>query len=156
WEAAGFRAGAMHHNLEWIQDLNILYDASTFDVDPFEPQPDGMGTIYPFVFKSSVSGKSFVELPYTLPQDFTLFVVMRQKNAHIWKAKLDWIAARGGMALLITHPDYMNFERGRLAMDEYRALFYSDFLAYVKHRYEGLFWNALPSEIAAHVMSNRF
>jgi hypothetical protein len=28
-------------------DLNIEYDASTFDTDPFEPQPDGVGTIFP-------------------------------------------------------------------------------------------------------------
>ena len=28
--------------------LNIAYDASTFDTDPFEPQPDGVNTIFPF------------------------------------------------------------------------------------------------------------
>ena len=48
WGACGFRSGFMHHRLEWYQDLNIAYDASTFDTDPFEPQPDGVNTIFPF------------------------------------------------------------------------------------------------------------
>src|SRR5262245_53893719 len=42
WGAVGFRSGFMFHNLEWIQRLNVLYDGSTFDTDPFEPQPDGV------------------------------------------------------------------------------------------------------------------
>jgi hypothetical protein len=48
--------------------------------------------------------RGYVELPYTLPQDFTLFTVMREKDIDIWKKKLDWIVEKGGMALLITHP----------------------------------------------------
>ena len=49
WKAAGFRAGFMFHNLEWLKSLEIEYDTSTFDTDPFEPQPDGVGTIFPFM-----------------------------------------------------------------------------------------------------------
>ncbi len=49
WQAVGFRSPSMHHDLEWIHDLDIEYDASTFDTDPFEPQPDGMGTIFPIL-----------------------------------------------------------------------------------------------------------
>ena len=48
WNAVGFRSGFMLHNLNWIRDLDIQYDASTFDTDPFEPQPDGVDTIFPF------------------------------------------------------------------------------------------------------------
>jgi len=48
WGVTGFRTPIMYHNLEWIHDLNIEYDSSTFDTDPFEPQPDGVGTIFPF------------------------------------------------------------------------------------------------------------
>lgn len=48
WGAVGFRSGFMLNNLEWLHDLDIRYDASTFDTDPFEPQPDGRGTIFPF------------------------------------------------------------------------------------------------------------
>ena len=29
WNAEGFRAGAMHHNLEWIGSTDLLYDLST-------------------------------------------------------------------------------------------------------------------------------
>ena len=52
----------------------------------------------------------YVELPYTLPQDSTLFLLLREKTNGIWKTKLDWIAQHGGMALLNTHPDYMRFD----------------------------------------------
>src|SRR5438093_11418122 len=38
----------MLRNLDWLHDLDVQYDASTFDTDPFEPQPDGMDTIFPF------------------------------------------------------------------------------------------------------------
>ena len=49
----------------------------------------------------------YVELPYTLPQDSTLFLLLCEKTTDIWRRKLDWIAAHGGMALIDTHPDYM-------------------------------------------------
>ncbi len=48
WQARGFRTPSMYHNLDWIGHLEIDYDMSTFDTDPFEPQPDGVGTIFPF------------------------------------------------------------------------------------------------------------
>ena len=53
--------------------------------------------------------KGYVELPYTLPQDFLLFILLQEKNIDTWKKKLDWIVDHGGMALFIAHPDYMNF-----------------------------------------------
>ncbi len=48
WGASGFRSGFMLRNLDWLHDLHVQYDASTFDTDPFEPQPDGGHTIFPF------------------------------------------------------------------------------------------------------------
>jgi len=47
-EASGFRSGFMLRNLDWFAYLDVQYDASTFDTDPFEPQPDGGHTIFPF------------------------------------------------------------------------------------------------------------
>ena len=41
-----------------------------------------------------------------------LFILMKEKNIDIWKQKLDWISEHSGMALLNTHPDYMNFDGG--------------------------------------------
>lgn len=148
WGSAGFRTPCMFHNLEWISDLNIEYDSSTFDTDPFEPQPDGVGTIFPFWVHDGSTDKGFVELPYTLPQDFTLFVLMKERNIDIWKKKLNWIVEKGGMALLITHPDYINCDKGRCGIEEYPMEFYKEFLHYMKGKYEGQYWNPLPKEMA--------
>ena len=112
WNAVGFRSPSMYHNLEWLHDLNIEYDASTFDTDPFEPQPDGVGTIFPFwVAGNKSESEDMWNCPIPFPRIFCLFILMQQKNIDIWKKKLDWIAEKGGMALFITHPDYMNFNQ---------------------------------------------
>ena len=150
WNAIGFRSPAMHHNLEWIHDLDIKYDASTFDTDPFEPQPDGVGTIFPFWVQGNNNQKGYVELPYTLPQDFTLFVLMKEKNINIWKKKLDWIVEQGGMALVNTHPDYMHFDGGKPGIEEYPSYYYQELLEYIKRKYKGQYWHVLPKEMARY------
>lgn len=149
WNVAGFRAPSMHSNLQWMHDLDIEYDASTFDVDPFEPQPDGMRTIFPFWVSGGDSDTGYVELPYTLPQDFTLFVILREQSIDLWKLKLDWLADNGGMALIITHSDYMGFTESRRRREEYPVAYYRQFLEYVKNRYCDKYWHALPREMAA-------
>ena len=150
WEAVGFRAGAMHNNFGWNHALDIEYSASTFDFDPFEPQPDGVHTIFPFWVKREGTERGYVSLPYTLVQDFTLFILLREKNISIWKKKLDWIASQGGMVLLITHPDYMCFDGNTPRFDEYLLERYTDLLEYVKTEYSGQYWNALPREMARY------
>lgn len=153
WKAVGFRSPSMQHNLEWIGQLNIKYDLSTFDTDPFEPQSDGVGTIFPFWVDGTDDRKGYVELPYTLVQDFTLFILMQQKDIEIWQRKLDWIAENGGMALINSHPDYMNFEGSKPGVEEFPAEYYKEFLRYVKERFSGQYWSALPGE-AAHFYMN--
>jgi hypothetical protein len=148
WNSVGFVSPSMHRNLEWTHELNIEYDVSTFDTDPFEPQPDGVATVFPFHVQGDDGQRGYIELPYTLPQDFTLFVLMKEKNIDIWKKKLDWIAGKGGMALLITHPDYMNGKHNWRNIEEYPMDYYKEFLDYVNDRYEGQYWNALPKEMA--------
>jgi peptidoglycan/xylan/chitin deacetylase (PgdA/CDA1 family) len=147
WGAAGFRSPSMYHNLDWIGQLDIAYDMSTFDTDPFEPQPDGMRTIFPFWFQSN-GNQGYVELPYTLPQDHTLFLLLKETSVDIWKEKLDWIVSCGGMALSLTHPDYMHMDQGPCCPAEYPIDYYRELLQYVKDRYEGLYWNCLPGEMA--------
>ena len=147
WNAVGYRSPSMQHNLDWFYDLNIEYDSSTFDTDPFEPQPQGMKTIFPFYMKNN-NGKSYLEIPYTLPQDFTLFVMMKEKNIDIWKKKLDWIVENRGMALVAAHPDYMNFNGNKLTIQEYPIQYYEEFLNYVKSKYKGQYWHVLPKDIA--------
>jgi len=148
WGAVGFRSPSMYHNLEWMHDLDVEYDASTFDTDPFEPQPDAAGTIFPFWVENNNGGKGYVELPYTLPQDFLLYILMQQNNTDIWKTKLDWVVEQGGMALFITHPDYMNFNGNKLNEDEYSAEHYKEFLTHVKTKYQGQYWHVLPKDMA--------
>lgn len=148
WNAVGFRSGFMRHNLEWIGELDVAYDASTFDYDPFEPQPDGMHTIFPFWVRRE-DGSAYVELPYTLAQDSTVFLILREKGNDVWKRKLDWVAERGGMAFVIVHPDYMAL--GEPQASEYRASLYEDFLQYVNQRYRDTAWFALPRDIEQHV-----
>ncbi len=48
-EAVGFRAPMVHRNPEWLQDLNVAYDASFFDSDPFQAMPRGVGGVWPFI-----------------------------------------------------------------------------------------------------------
>ena len=157
WGAVGYRSGFMLRNLEWHQDLNIGYDASTFDTDPFEPQPDGAGTIFPFWVPAlsalgrpgaSVQplGRGYLELPYTLPQDSTLFLLLGERSPEIWQRKLAWLARQGGMALLNTHPDYMNFgtdSNPRCFPVEY----YEKFLRSVVENYRDRIWRVLPKDL---------
>jgi glycosyltransferase involved in cell wall biosynthesis len=169
WGASGFRSGFMLRNLDWLHDLDVQYDASTFDTDPFEPQPDGGYTIFPFWVPrpngSSANGHDsttasstragYVELPYTLPQDSTLFLVLRESTPEIWMRKLDWIAQHGGMVLLDVHPDYTSFNGSPQTTTEYPVALYREFLDYVKTRYAGEYWHALPKEVAAHIIQIR-
>jgi peptidoglycan/xylan/chitin deacetylase (PgdA/CDA1 family) len=153
WNACGFRSPLMQHRLTWLHQLGAEYDASTFDTDPFEPEPDGVGTIFPF-WVPGPKNTGYVELPYTLPQDFSLFVVLEDQNIDVWKQKLDWVVERGGMALLDTHPDYMCFE-GTPGRDEYPASHYEEFLRYASMKYQDQFWPALPRDVARYYRVHR-
>lgn len=148
WKAVGFRSPAMHHNLDWIHHLNIEYDASTFDTDPFEPQSDGVGTIFPFWVRDMTTQNEYLELPYTICQDFTLFIIMKENGIDIWKKKLDWIVSRGGMVLINTHPDYMNFNERMQGIEEYPVEYYIEFLDYIMDVYKGVYWNTIPKNVA--------
>jgi hypothetical protein len=153
WNAVGFRAPAMHHNLKWIHQLDIVYDLSTFDTDPFEPQSDGVGTIFPFWVQANNSAKGYWEIPYTLVQDFTLFILMNENN-DVWKKKADWIEQKRGMVLVNVHPDYVNFSENKNGLQEFSMLQYVNFLKYIKSKYEGKYCNPLPKELAQYLDKN--
>jgi len=150
WQVVGFRSAFMLHKLDWLHELNIQYDTSTFDTDPFEPQPEGRHTVFPFWIPRAItnhasnSRSGYVELPYTLPQDSTLFLLFREPTIDIWCKKLDWIAKHGGMALVNVHPDYLSFDRTVPKRREYPFVYYKSFLEYVSRTYQGVFWNATP------------
>jgi hypothetical protein len=176
--AVGFRAGFMMHQLDWLHELNIQYDASTFDTDPFEPQPHGRRTIFPFWVPAPASQQSEVNTPPPTirnrsrrrrslirhsavepadmylrhpAQDSTLFLLLGEKTASIWEEKLDWIAHHGGMALMIAHPDYMAFtDRVDQRAGHYPIELYIRFLEHIRSKYSGDYWQALPRDVAAY------
>ena len=137
-DVVGFRAPLTHRHPEWMQLLNMEYDLSFFDTDPYEPIPGGTMCIWPFILGH------FVELPYTLVQDYTLINVLGETTPQIWIDKVDFIEKYHGMALLNTHPDYL---RNDLNWSVYR-----EFLISMKNR--GGYWHALPREVA-HWWRNR-
>jgi glycosyltransferase involved in cell wall biosynthesis len=162
WGAVGFRSGFMLHKLDWLHELDIQYDASTFDTDPYEPQPEGRDTIFPFwvsrpslnhdsLASNGAPSKGYVELPYTLPQDSTLFLLLSERTPEIWLRKLEWVAEHGGMVLVNVHPDYLNFERGGSSGQVYPLSHYQQLLERIRDQYRGLFWHALPRDVARFI-----
>jgi len=133
WNAVGFRSPATHRKWELMHRLGFDYDSSYPDTDPYEPQPGGCCTFLPYFNHGTV------ELPITLPQDHTLFTILQHADAGLWLRKAGHIRDRGGMVLVLTHPDYAHDQR---LADGYRALlgtFADDSTA----------WHALPREVAA-------
>jgi peptidoglycan/xylan/chitin deacetylase (PgdA/CDA1 family) len=101
WGSVGFRSPATHRRWEWMPELGFDYDSSYPDTDPFEPQGGGCCSLVPFF------NDDLVELPITLPQDHTLFVILRDESERRWVEKTELIRERGGMALINVHPDYV-------------------------------------------------
>jgi peptidoglycan/xylan/chitin deacetylase (PgdA/CDA1 family) len=132
FSATGFRAPMVHRNLNWLQSLEIEYDASCFDIDPYQAMPGGVGGVWPFI-----AGR-FVELPYTMPQDHTLFIALNERDGRIWDRKLDYVAQLAGMALFVTHPDYLDSPP---RLEAYRRLL-------IKAREMPGMWHALPTAVA--------
>ena len=130
--AVGFRAPLMHRNPRWMQALEIEYDLSFFDTDPYEPIPGGTMSVWPFT-----TGR-FIELPYTLVQDHTLSAVLKETTPALWLQKVDFLRRYSGLALVITHPDYLRDPR------TWRV--YADFLRAMRNKAD--FWHALPREVA--------
>jgi len=133
WDAVGFRSAALHRRSDWIQSLDFDYDSSWPDTDPFEPQNGGCCTWLPFV------NGDIVELPLTVGQDHTLFVILGHHDEAAWVAKTEFLRARGGMALIDTHPDYLVDETIFRAYSRFLDRFSSDETA----------WTALPREVSA-------
>ena len=132
WDASDSRSPMTHRNPEWMQALDIEYDLSFFDTDPYEPMPGGTMSVWPFMM-----GR-FVELPYTLCQDHTLMVTLAERTPRLWLEKVEYIRRHRGLALLNAHPDYLRVP-GRFAI-------YEDFLRAMNRRTD--FWHALPRETA--------
>jgi peptidoglycan/xylan/chitin deacetylase (PgdA/CDA1 family) len=131
-DAVGFRSPLNLRNPEWMQALNMEYDLSFFDTDPFEPIPGGTMSIWPF------SIGHFMELPATLVQDNTLVRLLGEKTPRLWLDKVDFLKKYHGMALLNSHPDYL------IQLPVWQV--YDQFLEAMRDRAD--FWNALPREVS--------
>ena len=140
WDAVGFRSPATHRNPDWMMNIPFEYDSSFPDTDPYEPQPGGCLSIFPFFIGN------LVELPITLAQDHTLFKILGYKDISIWKQKIDWIEKMNGMALVIVHPDYMRPDGCRRKESRYPIEYYEELLQHVKN--EDNCWHVLPREVA--------
>jgi hypothetical protein len=133
WRAKGFRSPATRRVWDVMPTLGFDYDSSYPDTDPFEPDGGGCCTWLPFF------NRDLVELPITLPQDHTVFTILRRSDESLWLEKTEQLRRRGGLALLITHPDYMLDEPPRQAYARFLAALSSDETA----------WSPLPREVSS-------
>ncbi len=133
WDAVGFRSPATQRHWRLMPLLEFDYDTSYTDTDPYEPQPGGCCTYWPFF------NEDLVELPITLPQDHTLFRVLRDVDPDLWRDKARQLRQRGGMVLVLAHPDYADDPVMLEAWEGLLAEFADD----------PTMWQALPREIAA-------
>lgn len=132
WGAIGFRSPSTQRAWDLMPLLGFEYDSSYPDTDSYEPQPGGCCSYLPY------QNGSLVELPITMPQDHTLFSILQAPSGDVWLRKAEHLRQRGGMALVLTHPDYARNPR---LMAAYRCLldaFHGDETA----------WHALPREVA--------
>jgi hypothetical protein len=132
WGAVGFRSPATHRDWDLMPLLGLDYDSSSPDTDPFEPISGGCCSWLPFF------NRDLVELPITLTQDHTAFVILDRKDDSLWTAKAEFLRDRRGMALLLTHPDYM--------LDPDLVALYRGFLQ--RYATDDTAWKPLPLEVS--------
>ena len=134
--AVGFRSPATHRVYDWLSELPVEYDCTIPHSDPYEPQPGGCCSLWPFFL-----GDSVVELPYTLPQDHTLLTLLGHDSPDLWLTAASTIEGRFGLIQCVTHPD-----PGYLG-DQRKRDIYAEFLRAMAERPH--VWRALPREVAA-------
>ena len=132
WQATGFRSPGTLRSAKLMPLLGFDYDSSYTDTAPFEPQAGGCCTWLPYMIEN------LVELPITLTQDHTLFDLLGHRDGTLWVEKARFLRRQGGMALVLTHSDYVG---NPYLLDAYRRLldeFADDSTA----------WKALPREVS--------
>ena len=113
--------------------LGFEYDSSYSDTAPYEPQPGGCCTWLP------LRNGEIIELPITVPQDHTVFNLLGHEDASLWLEKLEFLKGQGGLALLLTHPDYMLAGAGPKAYSDVLDAFGGDPRA----------WKPLPRDVSS-------
>ena len=81
-----------------------------------------------------------LELPVTATQDYTLFHLLNQQSIDLWKAQIELILGKSGMASFIIHPDYV--------MEPDAKSVYMTLLGHLRDlREKEQIWFGLPSEV---------
>jgi hypothetical protein len=83
--------------------------------------------------------EDLVELPITLTQDHTLFELLGHRDETSWVEKARFLRDRGGMALIITHPDYVSNPHLVSSYCRFLQEFAADSSA----------WKALPRDVSS-------
>ena len=134
YAAKGFRAGVLYRKPDWYNSLNFSYDMSIPNVAHLDAQRGGCCTVMPYFIGD------ILELPVTTSQDYMLFHLLNQRSIDLWKAQIELVLGKSGMASFIIHPDYVT-EPDTKAV--YKAL-----LGYLRDlRETKQIWLGLPSEV---------
>ncbi|MGB0383302.1 MAG: hypothetical protein ACPGWR_00635 [Ardenticatenaceae bacterium] len=134
WKSESFRSPAALRNLTWISEsVEATYDTSCPMTEIHVPQPGGCCSVFPFMVGS------MVELPFTMPQDHTLFTILKQRDERVWFDVASEIMANYGLVNVIVHPDYM--------LDPTDLSRYESLLQWLSEQNKS--WFALPREVAA-------
>jgi hypothetical protein len=101
WGVDGFRAAVLYRRQGWFKDLEFSYDMSVPNVAHLDPQRGGCCTVMPYFV-----GK-LLEIPVTTTQDYTLFHILKDYKADLWKTQIELIMEKHGLLSFIVHPDYV-------------------------------------------------
>ena len=97
--------------LNWIAELDIEYSCSTFDTDPFEPQSDGVGSIFPFLAATTPAPRTTSNCRTPCLRTTGCSSSSGRRTSGSGNRSSTGSLAKGGMVALNTHPDYMIFDR---------------------------------------------
>jgi hypothetical protein len=132
--AKGFRAAVLYRKPAWYDKLNFSFDMSFPNVAPVDPQRGGCCTVMPYFIGN------ILEIPVTTTQDYTLFHLLNERTIDLWKAQVELILEKNGLASFIIHPDYV--------IDGEARSLYSKLLELLrKVRTEKQIWQGLPAEV---------
>jgi hypothetical protein len=134
WGADGFRAAVLYRRQEWFNDLEFSYDMSVPNVAHLDPQRGGCCTVMPYFVGN------LLELPVTITQDYTLFHILNDYNADLWKTQIKLVMEKHGLLSFIIHPDY-------ITTDPERKVFEALLSHLAELRRERGVWIATPGEV---------
>jgi peptidoglycan/xylan/chitin deacetylase (PgdA/CDA1 family) len=136
----GFRSPSFFRTRALLDEVaeRFAYDSSIPDTMLFPASGGGCRSVFPFSI-----GRLLV-IPATVPPDGSLLISGFDPTAivNLWRRKIDWIRAVGGVAVVLTHPEPQMSAREAM-IEAYRSL-----LRQLRGDRDA--WVALPHEIASH------